>query len=349
MDLLKELKESASLVALPVAMSSATLYGFLSGDCRKHGWNLSTVGFSVLAVLMFVGICWQATIAFNVPEPYLVSATTTPEFPLSPLLRSSRTRSSTYPRPRNTLLAGGLSGITRSLHLLDCTCLPCLFFWVSKLTAAARYATSIAISKWLWAQRGECSATILRMTNWFALPFLGLTAMKSRRLIEARLSERDVGKPRPHALSIYAIHTGMNIGLFPLLFFFSALYYTDVYSTLFVLAAFQTHLQRVDPRGKSLWSDLWTILQGVTALCFRQTNVFWVVVFMGGLEVVHAIKTLPLPRIAQLQPRYSGPVEKVKYYVMLCSWGFIHDPALNLVSLDGKLVVALWVLNVAGN
>lgn len=178
------------------------------------------------------------------------------------------------------------------------------------------------------------------MTNWFAILWLGLTAMKCRRLVEARSSERDAGQSRPHTLSIYAIHTGLNIGLFPLLFFFSALYYTDVYSTLFVLAAFLTHLERVDPRGKSWWSDLWTILQGVAALCFRQTNVFWVVVFMGGLEAVHAIKRLPMPDITQLQPRYSGPVEKVKYYVMLCSWGFIHDPALNMVSLDGSLAIS---------
>lgn len=175
------------------------------------------------------------------------------------------------------------------------------------------------------------------MTNWLALSFLGLAAMNCRRLIETRLSERDTGQPRPHALSIYAMHTGMNIGLFPLLFFFSALYYTDVYSTLFVLAAFQTHLRRVDPQGKSWWSDLWTILLGVAALSFRQTNVFWVVVFMGGLEAVHAVKSLPLPSIEQVQPRYSGPVEKFKYYVTLCSWGYIHDPALNLVSLDGML------------
>lgn len=140
----------------------------------------------------------------------------------------------------------------------------------------------------------------------------------------------------------------MNIGLFPLLFFFSALYYTDVYSTLFVLAAFQTHLKRVDPQGKLWWSDLWTILQGVAALFFRQTNVFWVVVFMGGLEAVHAVKTLPLPSIEQVQPRYSGPVEKVKYYVMLCSRGFIHDPALNLVSLDGTFALISRVPNVAG-
>ncbi|ROV99487.1 hypothetical protein VMCG_06398 [Cytospora schulzeri] len=189
---------------------------------------------------------------------------------------------------------------------------------------------------WVWAGTGDCTETSLRMTNWLALLMLGYTAMSCRRLIEARLSERDAGQPRPHALSIYAIHTGLNIGLFPLLFFFSALYYTDVFSTLFVLVAFHNHLKRVDPQGKPRFSDPWTIFLGVAALFFRQTNVFWVVVFMGGLEAIHAIKTLPLPSNAQVwaRPVYAGPMEKVKYYTMLCSWGFIHDPALNLVSLD---------------
>lgn len=75
MDLLKELKGFASLAILPVIMSSANIYVFLSSDCRKHGWNRSVVGFSVLAVLMFVGMCWQVTVALNVTEPYLVSPT----------------------------------------------------------------------------------------------------------------------------------------------------------------------------------------------------------------------------------------------------------------------------------
>lgn len=306
MALLGELKEFTSLTALPILMSFATLYGSLSNDCRQHGWSRSAVGFSVLAVLMFVGMCWQAAVALNVTEPYLDEV-----FHIPQAQKYSEGRWSE---------------------------------WDDKITTPpGLYATSILIYKWLWGDRGECSATSLRMTNWLALSFLGLAAMNCRRLIETRLSERDTGQPRPHALSIYAIHTGLNIGLFPLLFFFSALYYTDVYSTLFVLAAFQTHLRRVDPQGKSWWSDIWTILLGVAALSFRQTNVFWVVVFMGGLEAVHAVKSLPLPSIEQVQPRYSGPVEKFKYYVMLCSWGYIHDPALNLVSLDDVLFFVISV------
>lgn len=186
---------------------------------------------------------------------------------------------------------------------------------------------------------GGCSETSLRMTNWLATLLLGFTAMQCRRLLEARLSEQRTGQQRSASLSTYAIHTGMNIGLCPLLFFFSALYYTDVFSTLAVLLAFQNHLERVSPRGKSLLSDLWTVVLGVAALFMRQTNVFWVVVFMGGLEAVHAVKSLPLPSNTQgwVHSKDAGLVELIKYYTGLCSWGYIHDPALNLVSLDGML------------
>lgn len=186
---------------------------------------------------------------------------------------------------------------------------------------------------------GGCSETSLRMTNWLATLLLGFSAMQCRRLLEARLSEQRMGQQRSSSLSTYAIHTGMNIGLCPLLFFFSALYYTDVFSTLTVLLAFQNHLERVSPRGKSWLDDLWTVVLGVSALFMRQTNVFWVVVFMGGLEAVHAVKTLLLPSNVQgwVHPKDAGLVELVKYYTDLCSCGYIHDPALNLVSLDGTV------------
>lgn len=69
----KELKEFAYLAATPVVMSLATLYGNLTRDCLNHRWNRSAVGFSVLAVLTFVGMCWQVIVALNVTEPYLVN------------------------------------------------------------------------------------------------------------------------------------------------------------------------------------------------------------------------------------------------------------------------------------
>ncbi|KAJ4209885.1 glucosyltransferase [Fusarium falciforme] len=55
---------------------------------------------------------------------------------------------------------------------------------------------------------------------------------------------------------------------------------------------------------------------------------------MGGLEAVHAIKTLRPERVDQ--PSMSSLVEQVKYYLWRYSLGDIHDPPLNLLWPDGE-------------
>lgn len=175
----------------------------------------------------------------------------------------------------------------------------------------------------------------LRMTNWLAIIALPLIAMQCRRLVEARLAEQGSNgqQPRQDAISIYSIHTAMNITFFPLLFFFSGLYYTDLFSSLVVLVAFWNQLERIGTRTSSLQSDILVIILGVSSLFMRQTNVFWVVVFMGGLEAVHGVRSL--------QPLATTPGQfdyqtTVKFYLWRYSLGEIHDPPLNAVSLDGK-------------
>ena len=69
-------------------------------------------------------------------------------------------------------------------------------------------------------------------------------------------------------------HTVLNMCLFPALFFFYALYYTDVASTFSVLYAYYCHLKKQKKR---------LFLAGLVSLWFRQTNIFWVAIFMGGL------------------------------------------------------------------
>lgn len=88
-----------------------------------------------------------------------------------------------------------------------------------------------------------------------------------------------------------SIHTAFNICLFPPLFFFSALYYTDVLSTVSVLLSYR--LQK-DPslfmqprlRGTLLF------VNGLIALTFRQTNIFWVAVFPAFLDTVRIVEGL---------------------------------------------------------
>lgn len=207
---------------------------------------------------------------------------------------------------------------------------------ISLVDTVPRYAVSVLIHRALWFMNGGCSETSLRMTNWVAIIVLIFTAIDCRRLIETQLAERAGGRSRPSSLSFHAIHTGMNIGLFPLLFFFSALYYTDVFSTLMVLFAFQNHLERLGPKGTPWRNDLFVVFLGVASLFMRQTNVFWVVVFMGGLKAVEAAKDVPA--IKPQSPNEGDLLANIRYFAWRSSLGEIHDPVLNQASLDGEFL-----------
>lgn len=84
--------------------------------------------------------------------------------------------------------------------------------------------------------------------------------------------------------------TAFNIASFPPLFFFSALYYTDVMSTAAVLISYQALLEAIAKPQKTWSDDLIAIVSGLVALLFRQTNIFWVAVFPAGLTVVSILK-----------------------------------------------------------
>ncbi|KAM0432913.1 hypothetical protein ACHAPT_004618 [Fusarium lateritium] len=183
-----------------------------------------------------------------------------------------------------------------------------------------------------------CDASSLRAANAIALMILTYLALQCRHQIESRLYEAH-SAVRLHLHSQYALHTAFNIALLPLLFFFSGLYYTDVASTAAVLLAYLNHLQRLGRDQSSPLNDLLTIALGILTLFFRQTNVFWVVVYIGGLEAVHAIKTLRPERVDQ--PFMSSLVEQVKYYAWRYSLGDIHDPPLHMLWPDDMIFCVL--------
>ncbi|OJD24857.1 hypothetical protein ACJ73_03777 [Blastomyces percursus] len=93
--------------------------------------------------------------------------------------------------------------------------------------------------------------------------------------------------------------TVLNICLFPPLLFFSGLYYTDLAALLIVVEAYVCDLSRSRGRDTQLSPDqkVNTLLRrnirflifGLLALMFRQTNIFWVAVFLGGLHVVETL------------------------------------------------------------
>lgn len=132
------------------------------------------------------------------------------------------------------------------------------------------------------------------------------------------------------------LHTGFNIALFPLLFFFSGLYYTDVLSTCVVLAMYRLFLERKGARANSAEGLVWLYPVGLVALSMRQTNIFWVAVFMGALEAVRTIKgkrqewrgERPIPRTWK-----EMMVDKFQQY----SCGDVHDVALKDAGVIGML------------
>ena len=124
-------------------------------------------------------------------------------------------------------------------------------------------------------------------------------------------------------------HTAFNIALFPPLFFFSALFYTDVMSTLVVLLSYSMFLKKTTVSG-TVFEQFGAFLVGVVALLFRQTNIFWVAVFPVGISVVDALKAEASPGEG------SSPITTRE--ILQHSWitGAIHDCAVQDGSLRGS-------------
>ncbi|KAH8590491.1 DIE2/ALG10 family-domain-containing protein [Bisporella sp. PMI_857] len=119
----------------------------------------------------------------------------------------------------------------------------------------------------------KCDVATLRFFNTLALLFTMAYAGSCRTHI-ARLLRLDANGQ----------HIAFNIALFPPLFFFSGLFYTDILSTCVVLRMYRLFLER--------GSGVWLYIAGILALTMRQTNIFWAAVFMGGLEVSRTLKSI---------------------------------------------------------
>jgi len=116
------------------------------------------------------------------------------------------------------------------------------------------------------------------------------------------------------ALSNAEIHTAINILLFPPIFFFGGLFYTDVLSTIVVVRMYRLFLERRGAYSNNTSGMIWLYITGLVSLTMRQTNIFWVAVFMGGLELVMTIKSnkTVLPD-GQPQPTTWKDLAMVKY------------------------------------
>ena len=116
-------------------------------------------------------------------------------------------------------------------------------------------------------------------------------------------------------------HTALNVCLFPPLFFFFALYYTDVLAVLLVLVAYRAYMLRSRNAVAAI---------GFLALLSRQTNIFWVAVFLGGLQLC---RTLPRGRLGVGFPENPTVAD-----VVLGGWryGCLYDPLVSQACLEGS-------------
>lgn len=131
--------------------------------------------------------------------------------------------------------------------------------------------------------------------------------------------------------------TALNICMFPPLFFFSGLYYTDLAALLIVLHVYGHDLQRQcdaanagpGPTFRNIFSreTSLVVMLGLLALLFRQTNIFWVAVFLGGLQVIRTLKNFN----AECKATEMATIAR-------SSWELrqIYDPPISEAYFEGK-------------
>ena len=175
-----------------------------------------------------------------------------------------------------------MCGTPRSLLRLDCE--PSSSPYPIRVLTLLSYALSTLLS-WL---TGLSSTASLRAINGILLPSIVLLLLDTEvqlRLysLDSRKSSQSEDEP---TFSYHQLHTAFNVALFPPLFFFSALYYTDIASLISVLVCWN-HFLRSHNGSLPAWrDDLLTIVYGLLSLTFRQTNIFFVSILPIALLLV---------------------------------------------------------------
>ena len=247
---------------------------------------------SIYAITYF----WQRQVTDVVPEPYLVS------LPSFQIFSAEQNQDEVFHIPQAQAYCVG------DFHV-----------WDPKLTTPPGLYAFATIFGNLGGIR-NCDVFTLRLFNVLVLVLTVAYATACYGLIN-RTSNASTFRAFPAAP-----HIAFNIALFPPLFFFSGLFYTDVLSTCLVLRMHKFFLQR--DRG------MWLYVAGILALTLRQTNIFWVAVYMGGLEVVRTLQSIPPSPQTEL-PEPKSWKDLVTSTFTRYSRGEIHDVPLKNAQISG--------------
>ncbi|XMA16201.1 hypothetical protein WAI453_008992 [Rhynchosporium graminicola] len=224
--------------------------------------------------------------------------------------------------------------------------------WDPKLTTPpGLYIVSTLYAK--LSTYGKCSPAILRSFNVFALIMVFSYACDCRALIirarsrgspgqrnHSSRSRMDLWQDGNSKLTLDEIHTALNIALFPLLFFFSGLFYTDVLSTCIVLRVYRLYLERKGAYQNTSQGLIWLYPTGIVALWMRQTNIFWVSVFLGALELVRTIDASRIPEHSPGSMPYAWK-DICVFYFNKYSRGDIHDVSLKDAGVHDFILCAV--------
>ncbi|KAK1948496.1 Dol-P-Glc:Glc(2)Man(9)GlcNAc(2)-PP-Dol alpha-1 [Phytophthora citrophthora] len=245
------------------------------------GSSSSRLAASNVPTLVALGLTISGLLAVvnrTVPDPYMVPKNhfthhVVDNFQLVLTYLSARTRFFTSLRPKSTAKDASVS--IQQLGPEEANVVNAVDEWDPKITTfPGLYLVSTVYAKAaLIFNVGEfCSVAVLRSIN--VLFAVG-------NVILCVLLRRHISPQDPNAL-LHAV----RVALFPPLFFFAFLFYTDGGATFFVLLmallAERVDLLQYPPaRGSFMLSAL----SGAVAVLFRQTNIIWVI-FVAGTVVV---------------------------------------------------------------
>lgn len=137
--------------------------------------------------------------------------------------------------------------------------------------------------------------------------------------------------------SILTYHSAFNVVLFPPLFFFSALYYTDVPSTLSVTIFYWYFLRMLEAKKQTLTGYVVQVALGASSLMFRQTNIFWVAIAPAALTIIieldrgHRVARESMYRRAQGFGDSTMSVAKTSWKMDV-----LYDPPVRDAFIEGK-------------
>ncbi|KAI7335530.1 hypothetical protein KC315_g3172 [Hortaea werneckii] len=192
---------------------------------------------------------------------------------------------------------------------------------------------------------------LLSFSNWlnerfgfgFALPLLGcnLAALRLANVLGLALLAAvayisyQTRSPHPRRERRLFQHSALNMVLFPPLFFFSALYYTDIWSTLSVVVFYVQMVNAHRSNMKATERFVRLVALGFVSLTFRQTNVFWITVFPAAVTLVQHLDKGQEAVRSSMHRGVDGFGDSL-YSVAKTAWKFeiIYDPPVEESWID---------------